>query len=350
MVTSQWFVPGTRGLSIMNVTNPLKDGTAEIRVAGKTLYVPAVEICDRTVVVTGTWLRRAAVKDEHLVEGEIVERPQLFLEQLRSSGLRADILSFCQKIPETTPRYEFHLEWDNWAVVPITSYNAWWEKVPQETRKNVRRSAKRGVVVRPVTFSDEFVSGILGLYNETPIRQGRRFWHFGKDFETVKRESSTYLDRSEFIGAYFDDELIGFIKIVYVDRMATLMHILSKNAHQDKRPINAMLAKAVEVCVKREISFLIYGQYTYDGNENSPLTEFKRRNGFVSVKYPRYFIPLTTKGNVALQLGIHKGLKPLIPRPAADLFRRGRSWFYQRQHSETGALAINNNSPQARAV
>ena len=63
-----------------------------------------------------------------------------------------------------------------------------------------------------------------------PVRGGRRFWHFGKDVETVRRGLATYLDRSEFIGAYWNEELIGFIKMVYVDQLATLMHIISMNA------------------------------------------------------------------------------------------------------------------------
>lgn len=311
---------------------------AEIRIAGKTLYVPAAEICGRTIVITGNWLRRAAVKDEDLVEGEIVEDPYVFLDEMRESPLRADVLTFAQKIPDSSPKYSYHFEWDNWAVVPIASYNEWWEKrLPQETRKNVRRAAKRGVTVKSARFDGDFVKGIHGIYNETPIRQGRRFWHFGKDFDTVERESSTYLDRSEFLGAYFNDELIGFVKIVYVDRIATLIHILSKNEHQDKRPINAMLAKAVEVCVQKGVSFLVYGKYIYDGNENSPLTEFKRRNGFEEIKYPRYFVPLTAKGSLAIQLGIHQGLKGLVPRPAVNLLRSLRSQFYERRYSARGS-------------
>src|SRR6202007_3187530 len=106
---------------------------------------------------------------------------------------------------------------------------------------------KRGVNVKIAQFDDEFVRGIQGIYNESPVRQGRRFWHFGKNFETVKRENATYLDRSDFIGAYFNDELIGFIKIVYVDCIATLMQILAKEEHHDGRPMNALLAKAVEL-------------------------------------------------------------------------------------------------------
>jgi len=322
--------------------------TSEIRIAGKTLRVPAAEICGRTVVVTGSWLHRAAVKDEDLVEGnEIVEDPNLFIRQMRQSPLRADILTFPQKIPNTSPKHAYHFQWDNWAVVPITSYEEWWEKrLPQETRKNVRRATKRGVAVGEAVFDDDFVRGVQGIYNETPIRQGRPFWHFGKDFDTIKRESSTYLDRSQFVGAYFKNEMIGFIKIVYVDRIATLIHILSRNDHQDKRPINAMLAKAVEVCVKKGVSFLVYGKYVYDGNENSPLTEFKRRNGFEEIKYPRYFLPLTAKGVVAVHFGLHSGVKSLIPRPAADLLRSVRAQFYRRRYNAGDGFTLSAKAVQ----
>jgi hypothetical protein len=92
------------------------------------------------------------------------------------------------------------------------------------------------------------VKGIQQIYNEAPLRQGRPFWHFGKDFDTVKRENGTYLERSEFLGAHLHHELIGFIKIIYVDRIATLIQILAKNEHQDKRPMNALVANAVKLC------------------------------------------------------------------------------------------------------
>lgn len=312
----------------------MKAEQAKIIFAGKTLYVPSAEICGRTVVVTGNWLRMAAVKDEELVEGETVEDPSAFVEGMRESPLRADILTFAQKLPETTPKYAYDFEWDNYAAVPVTSFEEWWEKrLPQESRRNVRRAAKRGVTVKVAQFDDELVKGIQGIYNETPIRQGRRFWHFGKDFDTVKRENGTYIDRSLFLGAYLNEELIGFIKIIYADRIATLIQILSKNEHQDKRPVNAMLAKAVQVCAMRQISFLTYGKYVYDRNENSPLTEFKRRNGFEEVRFPRYFLPLSAKGRLAFQLGLHRGVKGVIPPPVVNLLRHVRSQLYRRRYA-----------------
>jgi hypothetical protein len=322
--------------SSAQLTSSIESSLAEIRIAGKTMYVPSGEICGRTVVVTGKWLRRAAIKDENVVEGEIVENPHLFLEQLKCSQLRTDLFSFSQKISDTKPKYSYAFAWDNWAVIPTTNYNDWWEKrLPHETRKNVRRAAKRGVVVKPTQFDDEFVRGIVRIYNETPVRRGKRFWHFGKNFETVRMENATYLERSEFLGAYLHDELIGFIKIIYVDQTATLIHIISKIEHRDKKPTNALLAKAVEVCETKRVKFLLYGKFVYDRNESSPLTEFKRRNGFEEIRYPRYIIPLTAKGALALRLNIHRGARRLIPPPVLLRLKSLRSRFYKQRYLET---------------
>ena len=318
----------------------MKVEEAEIRISGMTLYVPSAVVCGRTVVVTGRALRMAAVKDEELVEDRIVEDPATFVRQLKSSGLRADIFTFGEKLPDTARKYQYDFEWDNWAAMPITSYKDWWEnRLSQETRKNVRRAAKRGLVVRNVEFSDELVKGIYEIYNESPIRQGTRFPHFGKDFETIKRETSTYLERSEFLAAYLEEELIGFIKMVYVDRVAKIIHIISKMGHQDKRPMNALVADAVKVCEQKNIEYLVYCKYVYFGNRDSSLTEFKRRNGFEEVRFPRYYLPLTAKGVLALKSGLHKGLKNLVPVPMMNALRDLRSRYYRRRSNASETLS-----------
>lgn len=299
---------------------------AEIRISGKTLYVPSTEICGRTIIVTGKWIRTAQVKDEELVEGVPVEDPESFITKLRESELKADVFTFAHKPPEITPKYNYHLEWDNWAALPTTSFKDWWEnRLPQESRKNVRRAVKRGVVVRVVPFDDELVKGIQQIYNESPVRQGKPFWHFGKDFDTVKRQSADYPERSEFVGAFLNGELIGFIKIIYVGSIAVLVQILSRSEHHDKRPMNALLARTVELCERKGISFLIYGKYTYGTKRSSSLTEFKRRNGFEEVRFPRYFVPLSTKGKFAIRSGLHLEVGDLIPGPVNDLLLKIRS-------------------------
>jgi hypothetical protein len=315
---------------VFKSSEAMRTNCEELSIKGKTFTVPLTYIAGRTVIITGTWVKAAFVKDEDLCEGIAVADPDLFIAKLRQSGTKADIFSFAQKPAQLGPKLAYHMELDNAAVIPITTSLDWWEKrLPQETRRNVRRAAKLGIIVRSVEFNDEFVRGIVEIYNETPIRQGRTFWHYGKDLEAVRKENSTYLDRSEFIGAYFKDELVGFAKIVYVERTASIMQILSKNAHSDKRPSNALVAKAVEIGEKRKMSYLMYCKYIYGKNDKSALTEFKRRNGFEQVLYPRYYVPLTLKGRVILWLRLHHGLSGLVPKSLWPVLVGARTKFFR---------------------
>ncbi len=305
----------------------------EIRISGRTMHVPSARIGDRTVIVMGKWVRIASIRDEDLVEGAIFEDPESFVCQLRQSGLKADVLTFAQKAPGAAPKYHYYMEWDNWAAVQVKSFDDWWKKLPQETRKNVRRAERRGVVVRVVPFTDELVKGIQEIYNESPIRQGRPFWHHQIDFEDVKRRNATYPDRSEFIAAYFHDELIGFVKIIYADRTAQFIQILGKSAHVDKRPMNALIAKSVEVCLARGIDYLIYSKIAFGNKTDSSLAEFKRRNGFEQILLPRYYVPVTFKGRLAIKMRLHRDLLGLLPPRCIKILLKVRAWYFQRKFS-----------------
>jgi hypothetical protein len=295
--------------------------------AGKTVYVPSAQIFGRTIVVTGKWVKIARVKDEFVVEGPIVKDPESLIKNLKQTGLKADVFTFAQRPPRIVPEYNYHFEWDNWAAVPTNSFKDWWaNRLPQESRKNVRRAAKRGVSIAVVPFDDRLVRGIHKIYNETPIRQGKRFWHFGKNVDTVRKELATYLDRSVFIAAYWNEQLIGFLKMVYVDNVATLFHIISMNAHYDKRPMNALIAKAIEFCEQHGLAYFIYGQFLYGKKYQSSLLEFKRRNGFEQIDFPRYYIPLTVKGKVFVRLKLYKGVCGLLPQPVLQASLSCRKW------------------------
>ena len=78
---------------------------------------------------------------------------------------------------------------------------------------------------------------------------------------------------------------------------------------------NALIAKAVEHCAGKGLTHFVYCKYVYGKNDESPLTEFKRRNGFERVDFPRYYVPLSIAGKTALKLGIHHGWTNLIPKP-----------------------------------
>jgi hypothetical protein len=311
--------------------------STEIRVKGKAVSVRSAVIKGRNVITSGKWLRTAMVQDEELVEGEMITDPASFVLSVKNADLKADIFTFAQKLPQTTPKYTYHVEWDNLAVIPISTYSVWFEKrIDAGARRAVRKAAKEGVIVREAEFDDAFVKGIVNINNETPVRQGKPFWHFQKSFESVKEENSTYANRNIFLGAYWEGELIGFVRLTCVDNTARLIQVLTMMRHFDKRPANALIAKAVEVCQERKLSYLVYCNYTYNDLENS-LTEFKRRNGFEKVLLPRYYIPLNMKGRIAVSVGLHRGITQRIPKPVlSQLLKIRRKWHARAEEVREG--------------
>lgn len=268
-------------------------------------------ILEKDINISGRMIKLAKLKAEGY---EFIDNPEDFIGKMKSGTLKADIFTFSQKIPETTPNYDYYIEWDNVAAIPIRTYDHWWTKqINDKTRNMVRKAKKKGVVVEIADFNDEFIHGIAGIYNETPIRQGKRFRHYGKSEEMIKEENSTYLDRSCFLGAYYNDELIGFIKLVFDKDFASMMQILSKVGHRDKAPTNALLAKAVEVCERDRIPYLVYAKFFYGGKGKDSLSEFKHHNGFMKIDLPRYYVPITFKGKIALKCNLHRDIKDNLP-------------------------------------
>jgi len=301
----------------------------EISVKGCIRKVPSFHVGSREIIFSGRWPSIASVKDEAWMEGEAVSDPEDVLDRIKQSGLKADIFTFAQKPFNTSPQYRYPMDWDNLAVLSTSDFEFWWGQLPKESRKNVRRSRKRGVVVQEIPFSDELVKGIVKINNDAPIRQGKPFWHYGKGFDIVKKEYATFLDRCAFIGAYHENTLIGFIKMIFVGDSAGILQLLCLQSHYDKRPANALIAKAVEICCLKGVRHLTYGKYIYGKIKNSPLTEFKRRNGFKQVNFPRYYIPLSATGWFFVKTGLHHGWKFFIPQYIQELAIHGRKKWYQ---------------------
>ncbi len=301
-----------------------------IKVKGKKRQAQGVHIEGRTVAVRGRSIKIAAVCEEDLIEGHTIADPESFVTRLKQSDLRADILTFAQRLPASEAKYQFHAEWENAAAIRVTTYQQWLNKsISTSARKSVNRAKRQGAVTRVVELNDDLLHSICRAYNETPVRQGKAFWHYGKSFEAVKRELATYIDRSIFIGAYVGEELIGWLKMTYVDSAAIITVIFSISSHFDKKPNNLLIAKAVEICEQDAKSYLVYGSYVYH-NPNSTLTEFKRRNGFEAIPLPRYYIPLTLKGKIALRLGLHRELAAMVPKPLLRLFLKTRKIWMER--------------------
>jgi len=310
----------------------VKETVTEVMVKGKPVMMPAIEMGGLTIVVSGRRLKIAAVKDEEFLDGEAIADPGPVIAQLKTTRLRPDIFTFAQKLPNVAPRHSYYREWENFAAIPITTYADWLDhRVTYDVRKAVRRAQRSGVEARKADYDDELVQGICTVYNETRYRQGKAFWHYQKDFATVKKENATFADRACFIGAYIKGELVGFIKMVYVGSYAATIQVLSQVKHRREKASNAMIAKAVEICVEKGLSHFVYGRYVYN-NPDSSLTEFKRRNGFEPILVPRYYVPLTAKGAIALKFRLHRPLSERIPMSLRPVLHRVRGWLRHKSH------------------
>ena len=309
--------------------------TVEISIKGKWYKVSGLDVNGYTIIARGTWLRVAFLNAEEWLTTEL-DNPEVCLERLRkpsAHGLRADIFTFAQKLPATLPKYSYPMEWESVAAVHVTSFKDWWEKLPQEGRKNVRRSQKRGVVVKVKQLDEDLVRDIVEVNDDSPLRQRRPYAHYGKTSDEVRKDQSTFRDRCDFICAYLGTELIGFLKLVYRREIASILQFLPKASRYDVRPANALIAKAVELCEAKALSYLTYGKYHYGNQGATSLNEFKTRNGFEELFLPRYYIPLTLKGRIGMTLNLHHGFMGLFPRSVIRLGSRMRSEWYNRRFS-----------------
>ena len=304
----------------------------EVRVRGRWIAVPAVNVSGRKLIALGTWLRIARVRGEEMMERELGD-PEVYLKTLNHNEtkktLRADIFTFTQKLPNIQPVYDYPMEFESVAAIHLISFEAWWNGLPQETRKNVRRSQKRGVQLRITDFDDDLIQGIQEINDETPLRQGMPNGYYGKSFEETKKLYGEFVGRCDFVCAYLGNELLGFLHLVYRGEVASILNLTTKPSHFDKRPANALMAYAIQLCEKKSISYITYGLYNYGNKHDHPLRTFKIRNGFGQVLVPRYFVPLTPWGRVCMRVKLHRGLIGIFPPFVITAFLRARLQWYR---------------------
>jgi hypothetical protein len=289
--------------------------THEVSIKGRKQEVPAFRLENVVIVTSGRFVKVAKIFDEYWLQADTLPDPHDVLRRLPGAHPKPDLFTFAQRVPDTKPLFDFHTEWDNVAVIPVSSHNTWFrEQISSASRRNIRASEKKGVVVRADQFDEKYIRGIVSIFSESPVRHGRKYWHYGKDFAAVQAENGTYRERSTFLGAYFKDEMIGYMKIVWDTHSAAIMQILSKMEFLDKRPNNALLSEAVRLCSERGLNYLLYERFVYGNKGEDSLTRFKESNGFIRMDLPRYYVPLTHKGSIALRLGLHRDPKDLVPQ------------------------------------
>ena len=288
-----------------------------------------ITINNQAMRLFGSALRVARLEAEGY---QYLADPEATIGALRECTRRVDLFTFVQRVDQPTPKFNYPAEWDNFAALPVTTFDHWWTRqVNNKTRNMVRQAERKGVRVAEVPFDRALVRGIWEVYNESAMRQGRRFAHYGKGIDAVHEEEATFLDHSVFLGAFLEDALIGFIKLVvdHTGTQAGMMNIVSMIGHRDKAPNNALVAQAVRSCANRGIRYLVYSRYVYANQTRDGISNFKEHNGFKRVDVPRYYVPLSPIGRLALSLGLHKSLISRVPAIVLAPLRTVRQQWHE---------------------
>jgi len=208
--------------------------------------------------------------------------------------------------------YSFHKEVENYAIMRIVSYSEWWSStIKKRERQSVKKAKKSGVTVKKVIINEDFLRGVQKIYNETPFREGRRYSGYGQSIQILEKKFGNIGD-SDILGAYLNSELIGLLWITFGDRAAMFRSFVSLLKYRDKCPNNALISEAVQRCAERNIRFLVYGdKYGFIPS----LDRFREHQGFCKFPLPRYYVPLTTRGQLAIKLKAHRKLEYSLPLP-----------------------------------
>src|SRR5262245_42886739 len=122
-------------------------------------------ICGRDFNVEGRLIRTARLEGDTY---KFLTDPQAFVEGFRQATDRVDLCPFTQRLPECSPQYAYPWEWDNLAVLPVSSFDNWWSEIGFKARNKAKQAEKKGVLIREVAFDETLIEGIWDIYNETP--------------------------------------------------------------------------------------------------------------------------------------------------------------------------------------
>ena len=79
------------------------------------------------------------------------------------------------------------------------------------------------------------------------------------------------------------------------------------------------------------------------------MTEFKRRNGFEKIDFPKYYVPLTAMGRLWVASRLHRGLGGLIPEPILETMLDWRARWYRARFEKRDCASLGAGQAHARS-
>ena len=114
--------------------------------------------CNQQIKISGRVLRIARLDADKY---RFLLDPEPLIAELRASGERIDLFTFLQGLHETEPKYKYPMELDNLAVLPVSTFDNWWDKqIGFKARNKAKQAGKNGAVIREIPFDASLARGI----------------------------------------------------------------------------------------------------------------------------------------------------------------------------------------------
>lgn len=223
-----------------------------------------------------------------------------------AKSLGADILVFCDRPWMGESIRLPHSDRLEIALLSFNGFDDWFSKIEKYRRNEVRKSTKEGVEILPLTEpSLSEAQQILGLYRESPFREGRYFagyhsWNLRRVLEKFRTNDSLVTSI-----ALYDGRIVGVAKSKFKGEVAVLDSILSSLYVRKKvRGVaTSLLASQVRMLSSRGVKHVEYGKLGVGLNS---LDHFKTRNGFRSVPINYNYLLLTRRARLCAKLGLYQ--------------------------------------------
>ena len=202
----------------------------------------------RTLQITGSVLKTARLRSELYVQLEDLDS---FCS--RRSGhrcLRTDILTFLAGHQRPRPKITRSITRPKGSQYfrsrHMTSGSGC--RLYNKPRNTLRKALKSGIEVRLEEFSESLLHGIKAIYDESPVRQGKRNRHYQERLgDNQKRARHVLGEKPVHRGLFFrrDDRLR---ESDVFSRFGSLHKFSLESQPSRQSANNAILAKAVEIC------------------------------------------------------------------------------------------------------
>ena len=81
-----------------------------------------MQVDNHEIISRGKLVKIIQFKEEWDID---VDDPERVISKLKASNIKADIFTFMQRLPESKPKFNYYMEWDSVAAIPITTYENW---------------------------------------------------------------------------------------------------------------------------------------------------------------------------------------------------------------------------------